>query len=125
MNERILLRSNDERVILRMNNDQFLQKLGEILPFESRSSTWGKELYFAVPIEEFHGDGSTLDVAVGDVAYWPHGNSLAIFYGATPHSDGEKPVPPDEVEIVGAVEQGLSQLRTIGAGKTLSLETAG
>jgi len=122
LSDRILLQSNNERVVLRLNNGQFSEKLREVLPFESRSSTWGKELYFAVPIEEHQGTEATLEVSVGDVAYWPHGNSLAIFLGPTPYSDGDQPVPPDEVEIVGSVDQGISQLRKIGAGKTLTLD---
>lgn len=67
---------------------------GEIrsrLPIEVRTSAWGDELYGSLPFQpNTNGDDSKEIMAIGELAYWPPGNAVCLFYGPTPASlDGE------------------------------------
>ena len=42
-------------------------------------------------------EAGTMDVEAGDVAFWAPGPAIAIFFGKTPMSKGEKPVPASPV----------------------------
>jgi hypothetical protein len=91
------------------------------LPVESKAMTWGDEIYFDTGIQA-SAEGATLDVAVGDIAYWPQGKCLCIFFGPTPASSGKKPVPASGVVIVGKAEMDPDQLRTVKSGTKIQAE---
>ena len=86
----------------------------DALPIESSYSTWGDEIYFSIPVQEDLKDGTT-DVEVGDLGYWPPGRAFCIFYGKTPASSGDKPVPASEVSPIGRVIGDATRLRNVSA----------
>ncbi|RMD57935.1 MAG: hypothetical protein D6828_03200, partial [Nitrospirae bacterium] len=75
----------------------------EALPIESSFNVWGDEFYFTIPVNMELDETATTDVEVGDIGYWPVGSALAIFFGPTPMSTSEKPVPASEVNLVGKI----------------------
>jgi hypothetical protein len=89
------------------------QAIARILPIESHFETWGDEYYFEIPVEMPLDGTATLAVNVGDLGYWPPGKALAIFYGPTPASDGDRPVPASEVNIVGKILDDPTLLRVV------------
>ncbi len=106
---------------LTLDDSPLSDRIIEALPLESRVSTWGDEIYFPIPVE----DGSpplTREVQVGDVAYWPEGKSLAIFYGPTPLSGGDQPVPADSVAVIGRIEGPMEELDNVEAGANVRLQ---
>ncbi len=76
------------------------KKVVEALPVESKAQVWGEEVYFSVGFGH-QPENATTDVRVGDIAFWPDGPAIAIFFGKTPMSKGEKPVPYSECNVVG------------------------
>ncbi|MBS3782278.1 MAG: hypothetical protein KGY66_06190 [Candidatus Thermoplasmatota archaeon] len=76
----------------------------ENLPYESGFRTWGDEFYFSIGLEMELDDTARQEVEVGTIGYWPSGEALAIFFGPTPASSGEKPVAASDVNLVGKVE---------------------
>lgn len=110
-------------VMLRMEEDPLTRALLEALPVQSRVSTWGGEIYCPVPISGKATD-PTREVTVGDVAYWPAGEALAVFFGPTPLSENDRPVPADPVQRLGRVKGDPSQLDKVEAGARVSLEPA-
>ncbi|MFH1856286.1 MAG: cyclophilin-like fold protein [Candidatus Omnitrophota bacterium] len=97
------------------------KKIIEKLPIESKAEIWGDEIYFdtgiSVPIEK-----ATTDVNVGDVAYWPEGKCLCIFFGRTPLSVSDKPVPASEVVIVGKVSMEPDLLKKVTSGAIVKVK---
>ncbi len=92
--------------------------VADALPIETGPSEWGEEFYFAVPVNMPLDDTATTGVRVGDIGYWPPGRALAIFFGRTPASTGEDPVPASDVNVVGRVLGDASSLkRALGASK--------
>lgn len=94
------------------------QAIARILPFETHFDTWGDEYFFEVPVKMPLDGTATLSVNVGDLGYWPTGQAVAIFYGPTPASEGDRPVPASEVNVVGRVLDDPTLLRVVaGIGR--------
>ena len=60
-----------------------------------------------------------MDVAVGDIAYWPQGKCLCVFFGITPASTSDKPEPASAVGIVGRTAATPELLRKAEAGQKI------
>jgi hypothetical protein len=89
---------------------ELAEKIAEILPLTSSVSRWGDEIYFEIPLS-YDIRNSTTDVDIGDLAYWPQGRCFCIFYGLTPASIGDKPIPASEVEVFGKIQGDAKALK--------------
>ncbi|NIT30165.1 MAG: hypothetical protein GTN51_00620 [Armatimonadetes bacterium] len=90
----------------------------DALPIETAFNTWGDEFYFQIPVNRELDETATTSVKVGDIGYWPPGSALAIFYGRTPASTGDDPVPASEVNLVGRITGDAKRLKDAeGAGR--------
>ncbi|MFB6355101.1 MAG: cyclophilin-like fold protein [bacterium] len=121
MTSEIVVETESTDIGIDLNGTDISSEILNEIPFESRVSTWGDEIYFAVPVEA-SAEKPTRDVHVGDVAYWPKGKSLAIFFGPTPQSDGDQPVPADDVSIVGTVSTDIKDLDNVEAGESITIQ---
>ncbi len=75
----------------------------ESLPIEVNINRWGDELYTEkTQIVEKEEDAKR-EVNLFDVAYWPEGNALCLFYGPTPISTEGKILAYSPVNIVGRI----------------------
>ena len=90
----------------------------EALPVETDLNQWGEEFYCKIPgVKDFR-ETATTKVKVGDVAFWGMGEMFAIFFGRTPMSIGEDPVPADRVNVVGRLLGDPTLLRqAVGAAR--------
>jgi len=86
------------------------QRIASALPFEATGSRWGDEIYFEIPVQA-ELESPTSELAVGDIAYWPHGRCFCIFYGRTPMSSDERPVPASDVEVFARFDEGAERLK--------------
>jgi hypothetical protein len=91
------------------------------LPLTSTVQRWGDEIYFDVPVKMANAK-PTVEVEVGDIAFWPEGPCLCIFFGKTPASLGREPRPASEVTIIGHTEAPAELLRTVKAGTAIRVE---
>lgn len=85
----------------------------KILPVESKVNIWGEEFYFTIPFNFSLDETATLEVKVGDIGYWPPGKALAIFFGKTPISVDENPLPASEVNLVGRLLESPEVLKKL------------
>ncbi|MDH5667372.1 MAG: cyclophilin-like fold protein [Nitrospira sp.] len=92
------------------------------LPIQASVNTWGEEFYFKLPGVTDHRETATNRVQIGDVAYWGPGQVLAIFFGKTPMSIGDDPVPADRVNVVGRILGDATQLRRVMDVPTITVE---
>jgi uncharacterized protein len=80
-----------------------VQAILESLPIEVNINRWGDELYTEkTQIVEKEEDAKR-EVNLFDVAYWPEGNALCLFYGPTPISTEGKILAYSPVNIVGKI----------------------
>jgi hypothetical protein len=94
----------------------------DLLPLESMVNLWGEEFYFKIPFIKDYRESATLKVAVGDIAYWGNGQSIAIFFGRTPVSTGPEPVPADRVNIIGRITGDATLLRSVLGASAIRLD---
>ena len=74
------------------------------LPVEVSINKWGEELYTdrtIITVEQE--DNAKTEVNELDVAYWPEGNALCLFYGPTPISKDGKILAYSPVNIIGKI----------------------
>ncbi|MGH7216088.1 MAG: cyclophilin-like fold protein [Nitrospiraceae bacterium] len=98
------------------------QEVYAALPVESPVNTWGEEFYFKMAGVKDHRETATNHVKVGDVAFWGAGQILAIFFGRTPMSMGQDPVPADRVNVIGRILGDASMLRCVMDVPTIRIE---
>lgn len=74
------------------------------LPIEVRINRWGDELYSdKTPISAEEENAKSV-VNLLDVAYWPEGSALCLFYGPTPISESRDEILPySPVNVVGKI----------------------
>ena len=96
----------------------------EALPVEAALNQWGEEFYCNIPGVKDHRETATTNVKVGDVAFWGLGGMLAIFFGRTPMSIGEDPVPADRVNVVGRLLDDPQVLRQAMGATMMKVEKA-
>jgi len=93
------------------------------LPITGRASTWGDEVYFTIPVAVGEEDAKAV-VEVGDIAYWPPGSALCIFFGPTPASRGSEIRPASPVNVVGRVAGDATVFRQVRDGTNVRVELA-
>ncbi len=104
-----------------LNNTKTASAVAEALPFESVAHRWGDEVYFEIPLElELENGKIVLDV--GDIAYWPLGKSMCIFFGPTPSSKGSEIRAYSAVSVFGKVIGDARILRAVKDGEKIRVE---
>jgi uncharacterized protein len=80
------------------------------LPVEVNINKWGEELYTdrtTIAVEQE--DNAKTAVNELDVAYWPEGNALCLFYGPTPISENREILAYSPVNIIGKIVDSSSK----------------
>lgn len=98
------------------------QEVYAALPVEGPVNTWGEEFYCKLAGVKDHRETATNQVKVGDVAFWGAGQVLAIFFGRTPMSMGQDPVPADRVNVIGRILGDASMFRRVMDISTIRIE---
>ncbi|MEO0081417.1 MAG: cyclophilin-like fold protein [candidate division WOR-3 bacterium] len=86
-----------------LNDSPLAERVWRLLPYEEIGETWGEEVYFPVRLEA-ENTAPVDRVNVGDIAYWPDGPDLCIFFGRTPKSTDATPVTASPVTVIGTFE---------------------
>lgn len=97
-------------------------RIYDALPIEAPAHQWGEEFYCHIPGVKDARETATTNVKVGDVAFWGLGGMLAVFYGRTPMSIGEDPVPADRVNIIGRLVDDPQMLRQAHGATVMKIE---
>ncbi|KUG20929.1 MAG: hypothetical protein KO206_01445 [Methanomicrobiaceae archaeon] len=98
------------------------EAIARILPIEAVPHVWGDELYFEIPVSLPPDETATTRVNAGDIGYWPPGRALAIFFGRTPMSTDDRPVPASAVNPVGAIRGDAAVLRGVRGARRIRIE---
>jgi hypothetical protein len=74
---------------------------------------WGDEYYGDCGIQVKRAEDARAEMEVGELAIWPDGNALCIFFGPTPASLDEKPRAISPVNPIGKAEGDVSLLKDL------------
>lgn len=91
------------------------------LPIEGKANIWGDEIYFPITVEVGAENQSEV-VQMGDLAYWPPGNALCIFFGPTPASLDKEIRPASPVNVIGRIVDDPRLFKLVGPGDKIRLE---
>jgi hypothetical protein len=118
----LTIRGEEVRLEVELGEGPTAAEILNRLPFEASASRWGNEIYFRIPISADLESGARETVEVGDVAYWPQGEALCLFFGPTPASTDERPRAASPVTVVGRISEGLEDVGNIASGEALTVE---
>jgi len=90
-----------------------IERITKNLPIEGRATIWKEEVYFEIPIK-MGLEKAKGKVEKGDIAYWPMGSAICIFYGET------QPYSP--VNILGKITENLELFRQVKSGTIIKIE---
>src|SRR5574341_1311754 len=99
---KIKIASESAGSLAELMNTKTASAIIKALPFESIAHRWGEEIYFEIPAELELENGKEV-LEIGDVAYWPPGKSMCIFFGPTPSSKGNEVRAYSSVSVFGRV----------------------
>lgn len=122
MPEKIKIIIDSKEIRAELFDTECAKRIFQALPIESTINEWGDEFYFSVGINMTLDSTATTNVKVGDIGYWPPGEAIAIFFGKTPLSKGEDPVPASEVNIVGKVLDDPILLKSLKGARKIRIE---
>ena len=97
---------NDKVIPLELgdaNSPKTVLEFIEKLPFAVDLNVWGDEIYTSEsPISQPEENAKT-PVELNDVAYWPQGKAICLFFGPTPIGNPGEITPASPVNILGKI----------------------
>lgn len=96
----------DERIELQLDESaapNTVNRIIEKLPIKVKINRWGEELYSDPMPVKADPENAKSTVNRMDVAYWPDGDALCLFFGPTPISKGEEIKPYSPVNVIGKI----------------------
>ena len=101
-----LLPDIDKEILIELDDShspKTFQAILENLPFEISITKWGDELYTERTPIIAKKENARREVDYLDVAYWPEGSALCLFYGPTPISRDGQILAYSPVNLVGRI----------------------
>ncbi len=102
-------------------NPRTANEILDTLPIQGKAMTWGEEIYmtvsFRIPTEM-----ASINVNIGDIAYWPDGPAICFFYGKTPSSKSDSPEAFSPVNIVGKFDVKKDVLKAVKNGTKITIK---
>lgn len=118
---KIKIASESAEALAELRNTKTASAIIKALPFKSVAHRWGEEIYFDIPVElELENGKEVLDI--GDIAYWPPGKSMCIFFGPTPSSKGSEVRAYSAVSVFGRIIGDARIFRAVKEGERIRVE---
>ncbi len=102
-------------------NPKTAEAVWKALPIDGLANVWGNEIYFETPVLTDL-ENSQQEVEIGDVAYWPPGKAICIFFGRTPVSTSDKPKAYSPVNVFAKLINGIESLKKVRDGEKIRIE---
>ena len=104
-------------VFAKLNDSRTAKWIWHSLPITSKAELWGEEVYFSIEPKIGIEKGCAHDtIEPGDLAYWPQGPSMCLFFG--------KVKPASTVNVFGKIEGDLSVLAAAKEGELVKVDRA-
>jgi hypothetical protein len=87
----------------RFNDSATAAAIAAACPLDIRLSRWGDEYYGDCGVVAGADPDAREVMDIGDLAYWPPGGALCVFFGPTPASAGTEPRAASPVNPVGTL----------------------
>mgnify|MGYP001166304020 FL=1 len=116
----IIIKVNQLELKIKIDSSQLADLVWERLPIEASANLWGDEIYFKTDLDN-QANELQQSVELGDVAFWPPGQAICLFYGQTPMSTPDEIRPASPVAVFGKLLDDPKLLKMVKLGQSLSL----
>ncbi len=104
------VRADLQSIILELDLDESIapktvRSIIDLLPFTVPVHVWGEELYTDPISANAPLENSKDLVDLCDVAYWPHGKAICLFFGPTPIGKKGEIKPYSSVNVIGKIKE--------------------
>ncbi|HEY3175366.1 MAG TPA: cyclophilin-like fold protein [Candidatus Polarisedimenticolia bacterium] len=120
----IRIRCGTLSLAARLDLSETGRKVAAGLPFESEAGRWGGEIYFEIPVVARLSPDARDVMQAGEIAYWPPGKALCIFWGKTPSSLGDEIRAASPVNVIGRMVGDPTLLERVQEGDPILVEKA-
>ena len=97
---------NSSNILLELDDKNSPKTVNDFiknLPFTVDLNVWGDEIYTSKsPISQPE-ENAKSPVELNDVAYWPTGKAICLFYGPTPIGNPGEITPASPVNVIGKI----------------------
>lgn len=121
MSKKIKIKAGETKISAELNDSMTAEKVWEVLPVQANGSLWGDEIYFKIPVETGYENPKDI-VESGDIAFWPSGSAMCIFFGPTPISVPGEIKPARSVNIIGRITGNTEGLKKFSQGEEVRVE---
>lgn len=93
-------------VVLELNDEsspKTVESFLNHLPFNVTLNVWGDEIYTSSSPIDVREENAQSPVSLNDVAYWPTGKAVCLFYGPTPIGKKGEITPASPVNVIGKI----------------------
>jgi hypothetical protein len=120
----VIIKIGELKLSAELNDSPSAEKIKLLLPLEFSMSRWGDEYYGDCGIKVELAQDARDVMEVGELAVWPAGNALCIFFGPTPLSKGNEPRAISRVNPVGKLIGNPAVLEKLGNSIRVRMEIA-
>ena len=124
MAKQIRITSGEVELRAQLNETPSAEALVKKLPLELRMSRWGDEYYGDCGVSVQEAPQARELMEVGELAIWPPGSALCIFFGPTPASAEDEPRAASKVNPIGRISSGAEALKKLGPSIQVRVELA-
>jgi hypothetical protein len=119
----ITIVAGEVRIVAILDDSSCARKIYDALPIESAINVWGGEIYFSIDVQCPLDATARRQMAVGEIAYWPPGTALCVFFGKTPASGPDNnPRAAGDVNVVGRLAGDAAALADLRGGQQIRIE---
>ena len=116
----IIIKVNRLSIEAKIDSSELSDLLWEKLPIEASVNLWGDEIYFKTNLESQSNQLQQV-VDIGDVAFWPPGQAVCLFFGLTPISTPDEIRPASAVIVFGKLIDDPKLLNIVKPGESISI----
>jgi hypothetical protein len=120
----IVIEVNGKTLHARLSDSPAARRVANALPLTVTMSRWGDEYYGSAGLVIPEDSSARELMEVGEIAWWPPGKALCIFFGPTPASTDERPRAASGVLPIGKITEGIGALAGLGSRVKAVFRTA-
>jgi len=109
--------------VVTSENPRTAEVIWGALPIKGNANRWGDEIYFSISVS-LKEERTKTEVEVGNIAYWPPGKALCIFFGPTPVSQHGEPRAYSPVNVFAKVATDPTVFKKVRDGEQVTVERA-
>jgi hypothetical protein len=119
----ITLKIGDTTLKAELNESPSAKALLEKLPVTVTLSRWGDEYYGNCGVRGSVDSSAKEIMEVGELAFWPPGSALCIFFGPTPASADNRPRAASPVNPIGRLLDDPAPLKKMAGSITVTVSS--